>query len=280
VRSEPRIQLQQILGVKIDKALDNNEQSLTPVLVSNIADTPIEELQVVRMRVKRQMMLAQPAMRRPYPVNGGQLGNQTVPVRIQRGEKESKTIKELRGVVSIKIRTPVDELVTVENILMAKGEAVKGKGDAVMKILGVEQEDNGDIKVEVEIQFSNEIQPQLANMPGQPLPGPAAALRGNIQIQIQIAPAQAIPLPANGPAAPAPMIYNQLGIEMLDSKGGPLTLIQMQLTKNQWLGNGRAATATATFRPLKDQEVAKLVFKGTRIAAVDVPFSLRDVPVK
>jgi hypothetical protein len=297
-KAEPKMQVQQIVGVKIDKAVDNFDQQLTPSMVTSNTNGGAETQVQILKGGFRQVQIAQPAIGRPYNPGIGYVGNSIVPARLKRGEKESKSIKELRGVVSLKIRTPVEDIAAIENILKAKGESAKGKCSSVMKVLAVNKEENGDIKVEVELQFSNEIQPQVQSKPAQgwptPTPLPARPIGGNFNIQVQIAPAPAVPpVPPQKPigggvggqgggmAVPGVMVHNFLGLELVDAKGRSFDLVQMVNTKNMWMGNGRTAVATMTFRPAKDAgDAAKLVFRGTRFADVDVPFLLKDVPVK
>jgi hypothetical protein len=274
VRPELRIQVQQLLGVNVDRAQDNLDQILTPITVSNNVIGP-NTLPVLKGQ------LAQPAIARPYPGNGYYgVGANYIPVRLKKADKEAKSLKELRGTVSMKIRTPVEEIAAVEKVLKAKGEAVKGKGDATMKIIDVVKEENGDIKVEVEMKFSNEIQPnaQAVQFNGQPQPQPLPGVRPQLAPAIQPVPPQGAP---GGGFGTAVVVHNYLGLELLDAKGVAIPLLQMANNRNQWQANVRTAVATLVFRPAKEQaEAEKLVFMGTRLAAVEVPFLLKDVPVK
>src|SRR5262249_46913409 len=98
VRAEPKIQIQQLLGVKIDKAIDNLEQTLTPVVAS--ADVP---QQIFPGGKLVQLQMAQPAIARIQPVYGNGYygpGNTFMPARLKKAEKEAKLLKEVRGTVS------------------------------------------------------------------------------------------------------------------------------------------------------------------------------------
>ena len=70
------------------------------------------------------------------------------------------------------------------------------------------------------------------------------------------------------------------GLQLLDDKGTPITMQQVQSGRTTTSQGGRTVSATLIFRPKKEQEAAKIAFKGTRLATVDVPFLLKDVPVK
>jgi hypothetical protein len=275
VRAEPKIQVMQVLGVKVDKAIDNNDQRLKQSMVASDANQPVNGAQPP-LPVPGQRIVGRPA-------NIGSIDRQTVVARLKQGEKPAKSIAELRGVVSLKVRTAAEELAAVENILKAKGQSTKGKFDATLKIVDVKTAANGDIEIEVELQHSQEILPVRDANFGLQFNG---GLQINGNIQIQIAPA----LPNGGPAPPpVPLVvqggvisgaYNGLGLELIDAKGTPIKLVQMRQTRVQVQANERTSVATMMFHPEKDQEAAKLAFKGTWLAVVDVPFVLKDVPVK
>src|SRR5258708_39855682 len=51
VKAEPKIQLQQILGVKIDKAIDNYDQTLTPTMVTSLIGNQADNIpQLMQMK--------------------------------------------------------------------------------------------------------------------------------------------------------------------------------------------------------------------------------------
>lgn len=268
VKAEPKIQVLQVVGVKIDKAVDNHDQHLDQSMVA-AAENPqvdgIGQIQIQQLQQGGQVKVMSSMIARPIGMGNGRT---VVPVRLKKGEKESKSIKELQGTVSLKIRTPAEEIVAIENIMKAKGESAKGKNESTLKIIDISTEANGDVKVEVELQHSHEIQVQMGNN----LPPQGVIIQGNVQIQIA-------PNGQGGIAAPV-MLGNQLGLEMVDSKGTPLKLVQTQQSKMQWQQNGRTVGATLTFHPEKDQQAAKLAFKGTRIATAEVPFVLKDLAIR
>ncbi len=276
VKAEPKIQVQQILGVKIDKAIDNHDQALTPAMVSGLIGPQTDEqramqMKIVQLQAQGQVQIQIGGIAKPgYAGPGMYYGNSMVPTRLKKGAKDPKSLKELRGTVTLKMRTGIEDLVAVENILKAKGESVRGKGESTLKVVDVAKADNGEITVQVELQFSTEVQPQVQQPGGVPqLPPPPAA---------------PLPVPPQGgirgglPRTPA--VYNYLGLDLVDAKGGALQLVKLQVTQNQWMNNARAVSATLTFKPQKDQEGAKLVFRGSRAATVDVAFLLKDVPLK
>jgi hypothetical protein len=276
MQAEPKIQVVQVIGVRIDQAIDNNDQRLTQSMVVSGPQWPADELDIM----ERQRQLKAQAL--------GRAGadRQTGTARMKRGEKASESIKELHGVVSLKIRTGAEELAAVENIMKAKGQSAKGKFDATLKIIELKTLADGDVEIGIELQHPQEIQPVRNGNPGLQLNG-NLQINGNVQIQIA-------PAPPNGGLPPVPVVlqgaanYNNFGLELIDAKGAPIKLAKLLLTRCQiqvvqaFQGDVavRTTVATMAFHPERDQEAAKLVFRGTRLTSVDVPFVLNDVPVK
>jgi hypothetical protein len=96
-------------------------------------------------------------------------------------------------------------------------------------------------------------------------------------VQIQIAPA-----PPGGGAGGVSIGYGGFGngLSVLDTKGLPLELTGMQSQGNFAPGGKLTLEHTMVFQLKKDQEPAKLVLSGSRIVPVEVPFTLKDVPVR
>jgi hypothetical protein len=117
---------------------------------------------------------------------------------------------------------------------------------------------------------------------GQALPAQAVPVQV-APIQVQIAPAPAI--------APAPgaIIWGggfggfgmPDGLRILDEKGNPIVIAGVQ---QQFIGNPAGQVQRVTeirIQQGKDQpKVDKIVWQQQKIATVDVPFTLKDVPVK
>jgi hypothetical protein len=265
--AEPRIQLEQFLGVKIDKCLDNYKQELAMAMTA--PDAP----QVVNgpnIQIRQQIQ-----------INGGVVittssralsyGPNFFPIRLKKGEKEALTIKELTGIASVKMRTQEENLIIVENILKAKGESTKGKGDCDLAVLDVTKGENGEYTIDVELGVPTEVQPSVNNVaPVRPNP---PIIRNPAQ------PAPANPAPALQPAF-RPVFHNT-GLELQDEKGKAYVATRVQYTKNVWQQNRRTISVKLTFKADNEQgEPAKLVFKGTRLASAEIPFVLKDIPVK
>jgi hypothetical protein len=252
VSPEPKLQWQNLVGVRVEKAVDDKDQSLIQAVAAADGDDAPNPIGVVKpavaMRIRPPMMM----------------GWQEVPVRLKKGDKESKSLKEIKGTVSAQIRTAPEAMMTVDKILKASGQTVKGDKGGYIKVIDVTQGDDGEIKLHVQF----ETPPDVAPAVNAPVPVP-------------------LPAPAPGGAAPGvrpvPMPFVPAGINGLvlqDDKGQalPLTVAEGQAQNN---GTTVIWEYKFTCKPQKDQGVpAKLVFNGTRTVTVDIAFTLKDVPLQ
>src|SRR5262249_51446073 len=107
------------------------------------------------------------------------------------------------------------------------------------------------------------------------------------KIQVQVAPAAGVPMPAQakpviiGRAGGGSMGFGGgTGLSLLDEKGKALSGSIMELSYLTGNNGNTRMVATLGFKPEKDQTPSKLVFSGSKIITVDVPFDLKDVPVQ
>ncbi|HZT83348.1 MAG TPA: hypothetical protein VFA26_24165 [Gemmataceae bacterium] len=315
VRAEPKLQIQGLAGVKIDKALDDKDQKLTedaggpngpggfPVPPGGFPAPPLPPGGIGGAGFGG--FVARP------PVWFGGMGSHQHLVRFKKGDKESKSLKEVSGTVSAQVLTPPEPVLTVDNVMKAAGKTVKGKDGGSIKVVDAKADDNGRIQVQVEVEMPPgiipggvggfgggvilpggpvQIQPaplpiQIAPPPPPPAPPgggkgfrfqaqPAVIQVRQAQVQIQIAPGAA-PQPA---IAIAPAYFGGgNGLQLLDGKGQPIQLVGQGLS---FQPGAKGPTWNLTFQPKKGQEAAKLVFTGSRSVTVDIPFTLKNVPLQ
>jgi hypothetical protein len=302
VSPEPKIQWQQLVNVRIDKAIDDQDQKLMQV-----------------------MGQANPGQVNPFGNIGGGFGgfqggwavqgfpigaggiHQKVPVRLSKGEKASKSLKELTGSLTAEVLTPAEVHISVDNVAKSVGKTVKGKESGSIKVNGFDEQ-NGQIIIRAEIEQPKDVVPAGQNgiggfgfgggfggpgiqiipqiLPVQPpaappaLPGGAfqiqaapAQVKAKAQVQIQVQQVQ-----IGGVAVARPFFQvagNGMGLELLDEKGNVIPLVGTGIAFQG--GPGAAVQEThLTFQPKEGQKAAKLVFKGSKIATVEIPFSLKD----
>jgi hypothetical protein len=120
IRTEPRIPLARVLGVRVERAVDDRGQKLRQA-----AAGPLDPFQ---------------------QLTGG------VRLRLVKGEKPARSLRELTGVVLIEVVTEeaARPLVTVDGVWKAAGKTFKGKQGTVVKVLEVQEKDNV-IRARVEV---------------------------------------------------------------------------------------------------------------------------------
>ena len=269
VAPEPRIQWRNTISVQIDKAIDENQQKLSQAQAD--ATSPNGGIGAAPAMAK---MIARPIY----------LGSQRqVPVRLKAGAKPSKMLKELVGHVSAQVQTAPEALMTVENILKAADKTVKGAEGGSLKVLEVERQENGQIKIRVQLENPPNIVPGAPL--GLPVGGFGVAAPGGVAIAVAgpaVAAAAAPAAPAAVAARPAIIVAydgGYMGLSLVDDKGQSFQLVGVS-SSVRILGGTVTRESTLTYQPQKGQgDPSKLIFSGSRIVTVDVPFTLKDVPL-
>jgi hypothetical protein len=323
VSAEPKLQVRSIVSTRIDKAVNDNGQSLSTFTAGdedpNVAvGAPVPPGAIIRGRLGSMTM----------PMMGGP--DRTI-VQLKKGEKPSKSLKELKGTIAMQMLDAPQALITVDKVLKASGTMAKGKDGGYIKIVEATKTEEGQVKVRLEMEIPQDvIAGQTGGMawgdnmpvpgirilpaavpPPAPLPpakekaappaekpkeapadkpkeAPAKADKDKVKEQVKQPP----PPPAPAPAAAAPVVAFRAtplvggpfaGLTLVDEKGKNLPLVNAGIT-------GRAAAAAGgppvmeyelTFQPQKDQgDPAKLVFTGSRMVTIEIPFTLKDVPLK
>src|SRR5262249_47288337 len=123
--------------------------------------------------------VALPAIARFPAFIGGP--TQYTPVRLKKGEKPSKELKELTGVVTAQILAPATPAMTIDKIMDAVGKEVKGAEGGRLKILEVKKDANGQIRVKYELEQPPTLIPAMPltgpiGLPGMPVPLPRGVL--------------------------------------------------------------------------------------------------------
>jgi hypothetical protein len=305
---EPKMQVMQIVTVKVDKALDDQDQNLV-------------QSTVAPANVPGVLPGAGPAIGRGAIVAIG--FNNLTPVYLKKAEKPSKSLKEFTGVVSAQVLAPATPYITADKIMAAAGKEFKGEQGGRIKVIDVSKAPNGQITVRFELEQPPNLFPANPFVPNGPFgapgiqinpnpiklpqgalplpPAPPAAKPGPdfraappqalppqalppqavpvqpaqiapAQVQIQIAPA-----PANGPFAAPAFFPNQNGVTLEDEKGNVIQAIGVNANFRRDAKRGAVLEHIMIFQPEKDQKPAKLVFSASKTVAIDIPFTLKNV---
>jgi hypothetical protein len=249
VSPEPKMGLQNVLSVRIDKVVDEKGIELkAPLPYINGA----QDFGDLEMQMRGGMMNT------IYMDGMGQNNSlsKQVPIRL-RAPEGVKKLKEIHGYVAAEVLTPMQPLMTMEDVLNASDKTVAGKGGGSLKVSEVKRDDKGQVTLQVVVE--KPVTPQAEAR--------AAQMRmlwgGGMPVQAQ----------SND--------VNAVGqyLSLVDEKGKAFTLIAVE---NKVLDNETGGTVEyrLTFRPPAGAaKPAKLVYMGQREATIDVPFVLKDVPL-
>ncbi len=222
VSPEPKLRWNETLGIRIDKAVDDNGQVLQQIKKTNV------------------------------PKFGGSFGGGTpgplendnvaqVAVRLSKGAKETKMLKELRGVISASVSVFGSEVLTVNDIVKSQGKLIKGAKGGSIKVGPAKVDDQGEVQLSLEM-----------NLPAAFLP--VAKIGGGYS------------------ATPF------AGLKVLDAAGKAIPIVSMSpISPNP--GPGVNVEYLVKARPAPDQTLTKVSYAVRQNVTMDVPFSLKDVAV-
>jgi hypothetical protein len=256
VSAEPRLLCPGACDVRITRAVDDLGQSLTASAVRPAADADGEEL--IFMANGALMPRWSPA--RPGPIA----------LRLKRGEKPAKSLRELTGTVTTQLYLS-EVVATVDRPAAAVGTTVAGERDVTLKLIDWSRHMGGEVRVTVEVQM-----PQVGLS--------AVALQGQLQLAM-LARLQPLGGVANrqGSSKAAPPFspasgtdYEGLSLEDRHGRRLPVVGGSRELKSAP---HGYSIQILASFRAENDAEPARLVLTLPRPVLIDVPFTLKDVPL-
>jgi hypothetical protein len=266
VRAEPGVQVRGVFGVLINRAIDEHGQSLCQ-----------------RQGTPERQETPNPAGRANIVIGGVPLdldridnpdsSPRRVSVRLVCGQKPATTLKELSGILVTQMRTLPRPLATVDEVLLAANRSVAGPDGSSVKVVSVEQPEKGSVRL-LALVDPPEIPPapesaELERL-RQAFGRGGARIRGVVAIGGRV-------INFGGPPAPAEETLTAAHFALLDAQGQPLETVQVAATGKT---AGRTREYELTFRAKPGQgEAARFVYSAPRVVSVDVPFTLKDVPL-
>jgi hypothetical protein len=305
VAAEPRLRLQYAQTVRITKAVDEHGQKLEQVTDAGAGGGPGVILPGGGGFVRPHLRIAMPFGM--YPI---------VPVAFKKGDKESKKLETLAGIISANVLLDATAMMTVDNILKASGKTVKGDEGGSIKVTEV-KEDKEEITITIALDTPKDVIPE--NNPfqgGVPNLPPGGGIRPPILPRVPVP----VPLPAPPPVPAAPPVPPAAkgapapagagvavagvgvavpaiaaapaiivgrggfgytgpfnGLTLVDAKGKILP-VQIQMRSNGV--PGATMEYVFVYRPEKDSPPpAKLLFTARKTATVEIPFTLKGVKI-
>ncbi|GIW79983.1 MAG: hypothetical protein KatS3mg105_1790 [Gemmatales bacterium] len=250
MRPEPKIPWWNLKQVELGKVVDDQAQAL----VRQIVDNPNGG----GNGAKQQVIINGVPV--PLPVAGGAVAKAPIrkqPVRFEPGDKQSNTLTEVKGTLRAEVQTPPKPLITVENIMQAVGKTIKGKDGGSITIHEAKME-NGQFR----LRFGLDVPPN-ANAMIPPGAGAAIAIAvagGNIAVRPNIG-----------------MNNAKSDLKVLDKNGNELA--PQQVSSRMQVANNQVSWEY-TWRFPANNQPAKMVYMGSSTLEFDIPFELKNVPIK
>jgi hypothetical protein len=250
VTAEPKMRWQKVVGVRINRATDDEGQSLAQVVPLPKAAPPANG------RVTGGGVIIVNGQVISPEDNTPQGDPRQVPVRLKQGAKQAKTLRELSGTIAALVQTPPRPLITVDNIVKAAGESASGPEGCSLKVLEVNREEKGEVKLRLAVEPPPHEIGDGTN--GVWTGGGVVIVNGRVL----------------GGAEPE---ARGTSFALLDDKGRPFKLLK---SENEQARPGAPREYRLTFVIEEGrEEPARLVYTAPLSTVLDVPFALKNVPL-
>ncbi len=247
VTPQPGLPWQGVLDVRVHRAVDEHGQELTQP--AGTGATPY--LSEVAWARNGAVFFADTGLMEPS------FANRVLPVRLQAGKKPAKTLREVEGVVTAQTEVGPEALITVDNVYQAAGRTWTAEDGTTLKIVDATRGDDGKVQVRAELQTAAVLQV-------------GGVLVGRVGRR---------PVNGRGPANAREVEAAALPLTLLDGAGQrvPLQSVKSAQDVN---GFGMPHELVLTFEPKAGQaDAVKLIYTGKRTVLLDIPFTLKEVPL-
>jgi hypothetical protein len=252
ITPEPKLRWLKTVGVRVEKALDDQGQNLKQVPPAAGAPAGLPGA-----------FGGGPGGAGGFPggplpgagmVVGGAVNDQgrLTPLHLKKGAQATTSLKELSGSITAEVLLEPKPLITVTDFLQSGGKTIKGTNGGSIKIVAINQTGTGQVSVHFELD-----PPEGAALAGTPISISHSA-EGIVLSNI------------NAPDSPHQVLTLQ------DDKGNFLPLISVGIGSNP----GKGTRYTLACQPQQGQgEPAKLVFAVSKSITLSVPFTLKNMPL-
>jgi hypothetical protein len=242
---EPSLAWERVQTIRVTRAVDDQGQLLDVGHVTNGAEPPPSDFD--------DMVFYSG----DYPGRTTHNGGQRVPLRLTLGRKSSKALKELSGVATIKMQTTTQAIATIDRVMEANGKSVKGSDGSFLKVVEVKAEEGGKVRIHVKIDQAQDENPN---------PWGGWGWRGMMWPGM------------GGGGENADSAVSTGNLVLFDARGNLVRLLSKEQIPDE-TGNGNEEYYFVYQVPRGAPEPAKLVLQGRRPVTIDVPFTLKDVPL-
>lgn len=237
---DPRLRWEKLVSLRVRRAVDDQGQELTHVV------TPPAE-RTMRSSTSSVVII------------NGRLDSSSnadpalTAIRLRAGAKPTKKLTEVSGTVTGLMLLPVEKLLTVDDVLKAAGKSTEGIAGSAFKVVEATKDESGLVRVRAHVQ------PPVSDLlDGTPLYFTTRIIaRGRM-------------------LGDEPLPLHNASYTLVDDKGQAYQLVDTETPESR----GGLREVILTFLQKKGQgEPAKLEFRARRGVVVDLPFTLKDVPL-
>lgn len=270
---EPRLRAVNVTGLSIEKATDDQGQQLSLLASDNNAGQPLGNFNAA-FAANGNVVFAPAPVAPVAPTASSAIAQEPVSIHLKKGEKPTKCLKEVKGVVTVQVQTAPQEFVTVDKVLESTGKTVKGERGGSITLHEATKLAQGNYRLRLEM----EAPPEMLDGADVAFAVPPLPVNANAQVQQAQAVARQVQLRALNMNQMAIMRGNDMsGLALLDAKGEKFQL-RTTSSRVQMNNNQMTRQYILTYQAKADQgEPARLVLSGVRTTTVDVPFTLKDV---
>jgi hypothetical protein len=190
-------------------------------------------------------------------------GLRQIPISVVVDGKSVDKLGELSGVLCARVRTAPEALVSIEDVAKAIGKTHTAVDGGEVKVTECKREEDGLFKLKVELKSNQVLDPQVEMM--QMRMGRLKAIRGGIMAQEM----PKVPLSKDNPS--------MVPFKLVNGKGQALEFVNGEMEMG---ATNDSRVYTLVYKPAaNDTAPAKLEYMGRREVIIEVPFTLKDVPL-
>jgi hypothetical protein len=253
VRAESRMDLTELIGLRITRATDETGQKIRHAS-DYVEAGPGNFMDGDVAFIGNSIELYD-------PMAGS--GFRQIPISVVVDGKAIQKLGELSGILSARVRTAPEALITVDDVAKSIGKTHTASDGSEIKVTECKREEDGLFKLKVELKGSQILDPQ--NEMFQMRMGRLKGFRGAMVQEMQ-----KMALSKDNP--------NSIPFKLLDAKGQPLEFVSGEL--DMAANNDGSRVYTLVYKPAaNDAGPAKLEYIGRRDVLIEVPFTLKDVPL-
>jgi hypothetical protein len=274
VDNAPTLTVQEIVGVEVRRATTGADRTLAP----RYPPPPgAPGLGLEYLAAGQQILILDGGLQVP-----GQHDSPYFPVTLKVDGPRPRRLAELEGIVVARVLAPPEALVRVPDVFgKGKGQVYSGDGLSC-QVTKVEEVAENPLPA-----------PRVRGGFGDPAPAPAEESPAAIRIRVVTSAAVAnevlnFPVQVRGRLRPfvrinrrsGPIPANLPGLELRDGNGKAVRLLSTRMTSSSFDGSNQTQELVLTFvKPDAGLEGLSLTLSGRRSVVVEMPFTLKDVPL-